>query len=132
MSFRYFAAFVVVALTLVQGIAFSVQLSAGQKKCYSDHIGKSVLVVASAVAEDGKQLLGMSLSDSSQTIYSASQLPELKTAFTTVNAGPHHLCVENNSKGIGVAVVTFVWGPEARDYSQVAKKEHLDGVIQTL
>lgn len=65
-------------------------------------------------------------------IYKQQGKDQIRTAFTTSHPGTHTFCVSNIGKNRLVVNVQIVWGPEARDYSQIAKVEHLDEVLVQL
>eukprot|EP00070_Physeter_catodon_P036341 XP_028343235.1 transmembrane emp24 domain-containing protein 10-like [Physeter catodon] len=75
----------------------------------------------------------LSLHETSQTpIYKQQGKEHVRTAFTTTRAGTHSFCVQNTGAERIVVDVQMLWGPEARDYGQIAKAEHLDEVMLQL
>ena len=60
------------------------------------------------------------------TIFSDHDREKVKTAFTTSEAGPHWMCVQNDADSITEVAMSVLVGPQAKDYSNIAKKEHLE------
>lgn len=56
----------------------------------------------------------------------------MKTAFTVPNKGNVDVCIENTAPRHTVAGVSILTGALAKDFSQIAKKEHLDPVVAEL
>mmetsp|Transcript_15381 Transcript_15381/g.36570 ORF Transcript_15381/g.36570 Transcript_15381/m.36570 type:complete len:195 (-) Transcript_15381:209-793(-) len=111
---------VLLVLLVCEAIEIHVDLNASQKKCYGEELGKGTLLIAEFVTTDG--LLSVNVADPSATIFSEKDKMEIKTAFTTNQAGTHMFCVQNLSrKGINVKL-NIAWGAQARDYSSIAKK----------
>ncbi|CEM08950.1 unnamed protein product [Vitrella brassicaformis CCMP3155] len=121
---------VLLVLLVCEAIEIHVDLNASQKKCYGEELGKGTLLIAEFVTTDG--LLSVNVADPSATIFSEKDKMEIKTAFTTNQAGTHMFCVQNLSrKGINVKL-NIAWGAQARDYSSIAKKEHLEPMTVSL
>lgn len=46
-------------------------------------------------------------------------------AFTANSEGPHKICLLNNAGNFRRVLLEFKAGVDARDYAEIAKKEHL-------
>lgn len=65
-------------------------------------------------------------------VFQQSSRDRIKTGFTSTKPGVHMFCIKNISKQQITVEVQLLWGPAARDYSQLAKAEHLDEVMLQL
>mmetsp|Transcript_6543 Transcript_6543/g.13971 ORF Transcript_6543/g.13971 Transcript_6543/m.13971 type:complete len:200 (+) Transcript_6543:99-698(+) len=107
------------------GIKLSVTLPARAKKCYGEQVAKTELLMAEFEVAEGKTVSVTVLSPKT-TVFSEHGRAKVKTAFTTQEAGPHWMCIHNeNDEQVEVAM-SILAGPEAKDYSLIAKKEHLE------
>lgn len=57
--------------------------------------------------------------------YSQADASSGKFAFTANDAGAHKVCFVNNGHVSRRVVLDFLAGVDAKDYSDIAKKEHL-------
>eukprot|EP00918_Siedleckia_nematoides_P065719 GHVU01143013.1.p1 GENE.GHVU01143013.1~~GHVU01143013.1.p1 ORF type:complete len:211 (+),score=13.18 GHVU01143013.1:37-669(+) len=114
----------------VEGINFTIALTPGQKRCVGEILTKDVLFVAELTAKSPFHAM---VHDERQVIYEERDSAQVRTAFTTRTNGAHTVCVENYGEPGDLPVaLNLKWGPEAKDYSQIAKKEHLDPVVSRL
>merc|ERR1740138_539461 len=60
------------------------------------------------------------------TVFSDHEKEKVKTAFTTNEAGPHWMCIQNDAEDATEVKMKVLQGPQAKDYSNIAKKEHLE------
>lgn len=104
----------------------SVSLNPSQKKCFSEKLTSDTLFVASFTSSGD---ISVAIADEQSTIFTDKEKNVIHTAFTTKQYGTHTSCIENVAKRDVVVWMELKWGPEARDYSQVAKKEHLDDLV---
>merc|ERR1719215_357485 len=74
---------------------------------------------------NGKKV-SVTVQSPSATIFSEHDREKIKTAFTTSEPGPHWVCIQNDDAQATEVLLTILAGPEAKDYSQIAKKEHLE------
>eukprot|EP00440_Ansanella_granifera_P029041 gb/GFBE01031546.1/.p1 GENE.gb/GFBE01031546.1/~~gb/GFBE01031546.1/.p1 ORF type:complete len:201 (+),score=60.41 gb/GFBE01031546.1/:1-603(+) len=113
------------ALLGAAGIKVTVNVGAKEKKCYGEQAAKmELLVVELSTSEDSK--VGVTVLSPHATIFSEHDRATVKTAFTTTDAGPHWVCIQNDESKPAEVLLTVLLGPEAKDYSQIAKKEHLE------
>eukprot|EP00922_Rhytidocystis_sp_ex-Travisia-forbesii_P012869 GHVS01019332.1.p1 GENE.GHVS01019332.1~~GHVS01019332.1.p1 ORF type:complete len:208 (+),score=35.84 GHVS01019332.1:273-896(+) len=113
----------------VEGINVSIDLHASQKRCFGEQLGKHVLLMGEVKADGPLQL---SVTSPSSTIFQDKNKNEIRTAFTTQSAGTHMFCIHNMNKTNLHVQMSIVSGPEARDYSQIAKRDHLNDVVTKL
>uniref|UniRef100_A0A0G4GIQ5 GOLD domain-containing protein n=1 Tax=Chromera velia CCMP2878 TaxID=1169474 RepID=A0A0G4GIQ5_9ALVE len=131
MVFVFVLGLFVLLLSLADGIDVSIDLNSSQKKCFGEELSKHTLLVTEFNTK-GEAEIGVSVADPSATIFTDKEKTDIKTAFTTNQPGTHMFCVQNLSKK-GVTVwLSIKWGAHARDYSQIAKKEHLDPMMTSL
>merc|ERR1719203_179076 len=113
------------------GIEVMVQIPAKAKKCFGEQVAKQELLVVEFKAQDQKKV-SVTVMGPHATIFSDHDREKVKTAFTTSEAGPHWMCIQNEDEHEIQAHMTVLAGPEAKDYSQIAKKEHLEETQVTL
>ena len=75
---------------------------------------------------DESSLVSVSVLSPTSTIFSDHGKAKIKTAFTATEAGPHWLCMQNDNSGAAEVRLKILAGPQAKDYSRIAKKEHLE------
>lgn len=112
-------------LVQVASIKVSIQLPAREKKCFGEQAAKLELLVVELSASEGSKV-GVTVLSPHATIFSEHDRQQVKTAFTTQDAGPHWICIQNDEATDAEVLLTVLLGPEAKDYSQIAKKEHLE------
>eukprot|EP00922_Rhytidocystis_sp_ex-Travisia-forbesii_P012865 GHVS01019327.1.p1 GENE.GHVS01019327.1~~GHVS01019327.1.p1 ORF type:complete len:205 (+),score=35.99 GHVS01019327.1:388-1002(+) len=112
-----------------RGINVSLDLYASQKRCFGEQLGKHVLLMGEVKANGPLQL---SVTSPSSTIFQDKNKNEIRTAFTTQSAGTHMFCIHNMDKTSLHVHMSIVSGPEARDYSQIAKRDHLNDAVAKL
>jgi len=109
----------------IEALHISVSLNPAQKKCFGEQLSKDVLFTAEWT---GNGPIAVSVADDETTIFQERDKNVAQTAFTTQMGGTHMVCVENLSKRDITVWMNLKWGPEAKDYSQIAKKEHLEPI----
>lgn len=118
--------FILASFFHVYGLDVIIELVPMQRKCYGEELGKEVLLVTEFNSTDGVSPINLTVSDPTTAIIQEKEVINVQKAFTTNQAGSHKVCVENpNSKPIEVGM-KVTWGANARDYTQLAKKEDLD------
>lgn len=132
------ASFCLLAASIVA--EFSFPLYSGKPKCFGEELGKSELMVIKAEASSNKPLQlrvfsgvneneALTLSkknlDKSKVVFESLDKSSVQHALTSANAGPHWLCVETSETSSEVTLSVRT-GVQARDYSQLAKKDGLD------
>eukprot|EP00418_Pyrodinium_bahamense_P087722 CAMPEP_0179076858 /NCGR_PEP_ID=MMETSP0796-20121207/34319_1 /TAXON_ID=73915 /ORGANISM="Pyrodinium bahamense, Strain pbaha01" /LENGTH=198 /DNA_ID=CAMNT_0020774127 /DNA_START=136 /DNA_END=732 /DNA_ORIENTATION=- len=109
----------------VLGVKVTVTVGGKEKKCYGEQVAKMELLVAEFEVVDQKKVSVTVLSPHA-TVFSEHDRDRVKTAFTTNEAGPHWMCIQNDDDHETEVFMTVLAGPEAKDYSKLAKKEHLE------
>ncbi|KAL8439410.1 hypothetical protein Efla_007444 [Eimeria flavescens] len=136
-----------VSLGCMRSFAFeaSIDLGPSQRRCIGEQLSKHVLVIgefkvthpapgAPSGAAAGPLLMHVQATDpvSKTPVFQQSSRDRVKTGFTSTKPGVHMFCVRNIAKHQITVDVQLLWGPAARDYSQLAKAEHLDEVMVQL
>mmetsp|Transcript_15359 Transcript_15359/g.33753 ORF Transcript_15359/g.33753 Transcript_15359/m.33753 type:complete len:208 (+) Transcript_15359:115-738(+) len=117
----------------VAGIELTVSVTGQGKKCYGEQVSKhELLVIEFGVLSPPGSTVSVSVLSPSTTIFSDHDREKVKTAFTTYEAGPHWMCVQNDGPKPIEVNMTVLAGPQAKDYSKIAKKEHLEDTQITL
>mmetsp|Transcript_20413 Transcript_20413/g.54660 ORF Transcript_20413/g.54660 Transcript_20413/m.54660 type:complete len:201 (-) Transcript_20413:200-802(-) len=109
----------------VASIEVFVVVAAGEKKCFGDQASKQELFVIEFESGESS-LVSVSVLSPTSTIFSDHGKAKIKTAFTATEAGPHWLCMQNDNSGAAEVRLKILAGPQAKDYSRIAKKEHLE------
>jgi len=112
-------------LHLALGIEVGVTVAGKTKKCYGEQVAKTELLVVEFEVAD-KRKVSVSVLSPHALIFSDHDREKVKTAFTTSEAGPHWMCIQNDDEAAAVVKMTVLAGPQAKDYSKIAKKEHLE------
>merc|ERR1719171_533647 len=108
------------------GVEFSYKLEKKERKCFGEELAKQELLLAEFVADQGKKI-SVTVTDPHSQLFSDHHKDKIKTAFTTNQGGPHWMCVMNEDEAEEVTVkMNLLAGAQAKDYSKVAKKEHLE------
>ncbi|CAD7922859.1 unnamed protein product [Amoebophrya sp. A120] len=101
---------------------------AGRKKCIGQDLLRHVLSLVEITSKTGQNLAVTVLEDQIPIIFEGKK-PTIKTAFTAQRDATHWICILNESPSADTEVsFSFKSGASARDYSQVAKREHLQPV----
>lgn len=120
----------------VQSITMGIELHVNQKKCYGEQLPKNVLLMGEFRSKNLLHVVVYDQNKSDQAndsvVFHDTNKTFIKTAFTTTTSGSHIFCVQNMGNAKGMIEVTLAWGAEARDYSQIAKAEHLTNVTLAL
>lgn len=114
-------------------IKFRVAVPRSERRCYFQDVLQNTLMVvsASSSATEG-DFLGLEVSDGVQKAYQNKGRSQLKTAFTAIRSADYEICVINHANYQAVISVSIEQGTEAKDYSQIAKKEHLEPTVALL
>mmetsp|Transcript_13019 Transcript_13019/g.23202 ORF Transcript_13019/g.23202 Transcript_13019/m.23202 type:complete len:198 (+) Transcript_13019:126-719(+) len=119
------AALFAAAICGVAGIKVTVTIGPQEKKCYGEQAAKmELLVVEAETVADSK--VSVTVLSPHATIFAEHDRSKVKTAFTTTEPGPHWVCIKNDAPTPAEVLLSVLLGPEAKDYSQLAKKEHLE------
>jgi len=118
-------------IVVVKAIEVTVSVPAKGKKCYGEQVAKQELLVIEFNTKEEKKM-SVSVLSPHATIFSEHDKAKVKTAFTTTHAGPHWMCIQNEESELLDVTMSVLAGPEAKDYSKLAKKEHLEESQVTL
>eukprot|EP00919_Chromeraceae_sp_WS-2016_P081332 GHVR01192162.1.p1 GENE.GHVR01192162.1~~GHVR01192162.1.p1 ORF type:complete len:196 (+),score=24.35 GHVR01192162.1:39-626(+) len=110
-------------------IRFTVEMLSSQKKCFGEEMSQRTLVIAKISSTDE---ISVVISGPQETIFTQKDQTVAETAFTTQKAGAHMFCVQNLLKKKINVEVDIRWGPQAKDYSEIAKMEHLEPLVTIL
>lgn len=122
----------------------NIDIGPGQRRCMGEQLSKHVLIVgefkvvfpapSAPSGAAGPLLMHVQVTDpvNKTPVFQQSSRDRIKTGFTSTKPGVHMFCVKNISKQQITVDVQLLWGPAARDYSQLAKAEHLDEVMLQL
>ena len=113
-----------------------------EQKCFGEELARSELLVIKAemLRNSGKGMMNLIVYASSESnherrfdkskstaVFQERLKPQVNAAFTTTIAGPHWVCIENPDGKDKIEVNFSVkFGAHAKDYSQIAKKDHLE------
>ncbi|OEH76404.1 transmembrane trafficking transmembrane protein tmp21 [Cyclospora cayetanensis] len=127
------------------GFEAAIDLGPAQRRCIGEQLSKHVLIVGEFKvthpstggppgAATGPLLMHVQVTDpvNKTPVFQQSSRDKIKTGFTSTKPGVHMFCVKNISKQQITVDIQLLWGPAARDYSQLAKAEHLDEVMVQL
>ncbi|CAK0870342.1 unnamed protein product [Prorocentrum cordatum] len=106
-------------------IKLTVTVPGNEKKCFGEQAAKQELLVCEIEAHGNKKV-SMRVTSPQATVFSDHDREKIKTAFTTTEAGAHWMCIQNEDSEPTDVTITIAVGAEAKDYSQIAKKEHLE------
>lgn len=132
------------SLRLTSAFEASIDLGPAQRRCIGEQLSKHVLVIgefkviypapSAPSGAAGPLLMHVQATDpiNKTPVFQQSSRDRIKTGFTSTKPGVHMFCVKNISKQQITVEVQLLWGPAARDYSQLAKAEHLDDVMVQL
>ena len=115
-------------------------LFAGKTKCFGEELARAELMVVKAEDVAGKPLqvrifagvnenealnLNKKAIDKSKIMFESLDKASVQHAFTCGRAGPHWVCLDTVEKTSEV-LLSVRTGVQAKDYSQLAKKDGLD------
>jgi hypothetical protein len=127
-----------------------ITLPPGTQKCFGEELAKSeLLVVKGEVILPKSKSFGMNIfsgisevtlaSDNkfdktkNKPLFQDDSKPQIHTALTSLSAGPHWVCIENPDYRDPIEVSLSVkYGAHAKDYSQIAKRDHLEDAERKL
>lgn len=92
----------------------------------------TLLVVSSTPYTTSPTDVELSLIYKSDVLYKEDGAGVLRLAWTGTQIGEHLVCIANFGNSDSKLWLDIKVGPEARDYSQVARKEHLEPVVLLL
>merc|ERR1712096_106081 len=104
----------------------TVTLEGKKKKCYGEQMAKQEMLAVEFVTAESRKI-SLTVLGPHAAIFTDHDREKIKTAFTTSEAGPHWMCVQNEDENPTDVVMSFLVGTQAKDYSNIAKKEHLEG-----
>jgi hypothetical protein len=105
-------------------LKISIEVPASQTKCYGEELAHQELLHVELTSAD--KISGI-IWDPTQQIFSEKSKTSIQKALTTTTDGPHWVCIKNTDEFKSISVVVHIrWGAQAKDYTKVALKEHLD------
>mmetsp|Transcript_58416 Transcript_58416/g.162855 ORF Transcript_58416/g.162855 Transcript_58416/m.162855 type:complete len:234 (-) Transcript_58416:105-806(-) len=108
------------------GIEVAVTVDGKGRKCYGEQVAKQELLVVEFATIGEKKKVSVQVLGPHSTIFSEHDREKVKTAFTTTEAGAHWMCIQNEDAEPTEVKMSVLVGPQAKDYSKIAKKEHLE------
>merc|ERR1712037_901237 len=96
-----------------------------REEVHGEQAARQELLMCEAEAHGNKRVSVQVMSPLA-TIFSEHDREKVKTAFTTTEAGAHWVCIANEDPEPTEVTMTVAAGAEAKNYSQIAKKEHLE------
>ncbi len=125
----------IINATIVESFTFKLPISA--TKCFSEEVAKDALAVGTykIPPEGGVSDAIVSLRvtgptpmsvGASKTHFKKERAQFGKFAFTAEETGAHHVCFSNKGRDAVRVGLEINVGVAAKDYSEVAKKEHLE------
>ena len=130
-----------VAVTIVSATDFQVKIPTAGTRCFGEELQAHDLLVVRAESVINKDInftmiIKNSVNEGShkydvsgggREVYREEKKNSVSHAFTATLAGPHWVCISNldASKDLDI-LVTMKSGVAAKDYSKIAKKEHLE------
>merc|ERR1719379_509692 len=123
---------VLCASSVVTGLEITHNVPAKTRRCFGEELAKQELLVAEFTSVKNQKLTVV-IQDSHNQIFGDHEKVHIKTAFTTQVPGPHWICIQNEDETDEAEVkMELKAGAAAKDYSQVAKKDHLEPLQVTL
>jgi hypothetical protein len=129
--------FIVFSFLQAAARAFRCELKTGMTKCFSEEIAKDALAVGKYTIPAGGDVVDAGISikvsgptplsvGASKTHFKKKRAQVGKFAFTAEETGSHHACFSNHGQVTTRIAFDLKVGVAAKDYSEVAKKEHLE------
>lgn len=117
-------------------------IAAAGTRCFGEELGAHDLLVvkASSVAPDNSMVFNLviktalsaggnsaAVSSTGTVVYKEEKKSQVSHAFTSTVSGPHWVCITNMDSYRELTVqLSMKSGVAAKDYSQIAKKDHLE------
>ncbi|SBS86025.1 transmembrane protein Tmp21 homologue [Plasmodium ovale curtisi] len=122
---------------LVNGVEIYITLRPNKLKCIKERINKDTLVVSKFRTDNKNSLVSIFIYDidvnernftfsQKQPIFETINKHDIKTAFTTFYSSSYSFCAYNKTKKLIDVHFEIKYGTEARDYTKIAKTEHLN------
>lgn len=116
----------------VEAITFRINLPRSGRRCFYESVLQNTLVIVAASTSAQKEKVGLQVSENGKIVYGYADHPSTRTAFTSVHESEYEVCVVNHADLPAAITLSIDQGPEARDYSKIAKKEHLTPLMLAL
>lgn len=110
---------------------FSLWLDPDQTRCFYENLVEHTLIIITAKPKT-LPLTRLTVHHRSIVLFDETSEREIRTAFTAASSGDYVICVENKGSQAASMPLHIQVGPEAKDYTELAKKEHLDPSITAL
>lgn len=113
------------------GIQFRVVLHPLSQHCFYDTFLEHMLIIVTAkpLTNDVVQLI---IAHKNIVVFEDTQDKIIQTAFTAGSSGEYSICLSNKARNFTSVHFHLKKGSEAKDYSEIAKKEHLDPGVDIL
>ncbi|CRG95056.1 transmembrane protein Tmp21 homologue, putative [Plasmodium gallinaceum] len=132
-----FLLIVFLQVVLINGIEIYITLNSNKLKCIKERINKDTLVVGKVKTDNESYLVSLFIYDSDVSeknfnyqpklpIFESRNEHDIKTAFTTFFSTSYSFCLQNRSNKNMNVYLEIKHGTEARDYTRIAKTEHLN------
>ncbi|CDU20147.1 transmembrane protein Tmp21 precursor [Plasmodium yoelii] len=132
----FFIAFIFQA-SIINSLQIYLSLKPNLPKCIKERISKDTLVVGKFKTHEKESVVSIFIYDidvNEKKINSLDKLPifeaidehDIKTAFTTFYSGSYSFCAYNKSNKVVDIYFEIKHGVEARDYTKIAKADHLN------
>eukprot|EP01057_Protomagalhaensia_wolfi_P001504 Protomagalhaensia_wolfi_Nauph_80__1503@NODE_1911_length_1281_cov_935_900966_g1495_i0_p2_GENE_NODE_1911_length_1281_cov_935_900966_g1495_i0NODE_1911_length_1281_cov_935_900966_g1495_i0_p2_ORF_typecomplete_len144_score17_95EMP24_GP25L/PF01105_24/1_2e10TRSP/PF12500_8/0_11_NODE_1911_length_1281_cov_935_900966_g1495_i0423854 len=121
------------SLICSKAIYFETNLKPLTQRCYTEELASNTLFVAEATPISGIPTnVQVMMRSPLQVFFNETSPTTMKTAFTLPKRGHVDVCLFTPSKQGNQVALRILSGAMARDFSQIAKKAHLDPVVQQL
>lgn len=110
---------------------FAVWLKPQVEKCFFDNLVQHTLIIVTANPR-ASQPAQLVVRHKDIVLFEETMDSEIRTAFTAASSGEYMMCLTNKASVDTLVPLHIQKGPEAKDYSEIAKKEHLDPAVTSL
>lgn len=118
---------------VAHGIFFEAHLKPLVQRCYTEELAGNTLFVAEATPLSGIPTNVQVLMRTPRYVFfNETSATVMKTAFTLPKRGHVDVCLFTPTKQPNEVALRILSGAMARDFSQIAKKSHLDPVVSQL
>ncbi|VTZ70478.1 transmembrane emp24 domain-containing protein, putative [Plasmodium chabaudi chabaudi] len=128
---------IIFQISLINSLQIYISLKPNIPKCIKERISKDTLVVGKFKTHDKEAVVSVFIYDmdvNEKKINALDRLPifeaidehDIKTAFTTFYSASYSFCAYNKSNKVIDVYFEIKHGVEARDYTNIAKAEHLN------
>ena len=142
MSFTSLVILLVSLLSYCSGTEIQLTIAAAGTRCFGEELGvHDLLVVKASSVKDPSMLFSLIIkttlkenagntaayAGTGTVVYKEERKSQVSHAFTSTTSGPHWVCLTNVDSYREMTVqLSMKSGVAAKDYSQIAKKDHLE------